>query len=73
MICHSCRQNITKNAVDEGKVTSLAKRKTLKAEQSPFESKENGEMGTSSVYFGSRKSKEVDTEYMTGAVSLVLN
>ena len=52
-----------KNAVDEGKVTSLAKRKTLKAEQSPFESKENGEMGTSSVYFGSRKSERMIRVY----------
>src|SRR5208283_250271 len=50
-------------AIKAGKVKSLAKRKTLKAEQSPFDPKDNGEIGTYTVYFGSRQSERMIRVY----------
>ena len=46
-------------AIKGGKVKSLAKRKTMAVQQSPFEPKANGEMGTYTVYFGSRQSERM--------------
>jgi DNA relaxase NicK len=50
-------------AVNSGKVRSLAKRKTLQTQKSPFEPKENGEIGTYTVYFGSRQSERMIRVY----------
>ncbi len=50
-------------AIRADKVKSLAKRKTLKVQQSPFEPKDNGEVGTYTVYFGSRHSERMIRVY----------
>jgi DNA relaxase NicK len=50
-------------AIKAGKVKSLAKRKTLKVEQSPFDLKDNGEIGTYTTYFGSRNSERMIRVY----------
>ncbi|MBI3338683.1 MAG: replication initiation factor domain-containing protein [Chloroflexi bacterium] len=50
-------------AIRDGKVRSLAKRKTMAVKQSPFEIKENGEIGTYTVYFGSRQSERMIRVY----------
>jgi DNA relaxase NicK len=50
-------------AIGAGKVKSLAKRKTARVEQSPYEPKDNGELGTYTVYFGSRQSERMIRVY----------
>jgi len=50
-------------AITAGKVRSLAKRKSLDIRQSPFEAKDNGEIGTYTVYFGSRQSERMIRVY----------
>ncbi len=50
-------------AITSGKVKSLAKRQSLDIQQSPFEPKDNGEIGTYTVYFGSRKSERMIRVY----------
>lgn len=50
-------------AIREGNVKSLAKRKTMSVKQSPFENKDNGEIGTYTVYLGSRQSERMIRVY----------
>jgi len=50
-------------AIKAGKVKSLAKRKSLEVKQSPFELRDDGEIGTYTVYFGSRKSERMVRVY----------
>jgi DNA relaxase NicK len=52
-----------KQVVTEGSIRSLAKRKSLKIEESPFGLKDNGEEGTHTVYFGSRSSERMIRVY----------
>jgi len=49
--------------IREGRVKSLAKRKTMTVNQSPFELKDNGEIGTYTVNLGSRQSERMIRVY----------
>jgi len=51
------------DAIIENKVRSLAKRESLEIHKSPFASKDNGEEGTYTVYFGSRSSERMIRVY----------
>jgi len=50
-------------AIKNNDVRSLAKRKSLKKLEEPFEKKDNGEIGTYTVYFGSRQSERMIRVY----------
>lgn len=50
-------------AISNGKVRSLAKRETMRVNKSPFEMKDNGELGTYTVYFGSPMSERMMRVY----------
>jgi DNA relaxase NicK len=50
-------------AINGGHVRSLAKRETMTINKSPFEKKENGELGTYTVNFGSRQSERMIRVY----------
>jgi DNA relaxase NicK len=51
------------DAVYAGSLISLAKRETLQIIQSPFEVRDNGEVGTSTVYIGSGSSQRMVRVY----------
>ena len=51
------------NAIREKQIRSLAKRETLSIHGSPFENRDNGEMGTYTVELGSRNSERMITVY----------
>lgn len=50
-------------AIKDGDVRSLAKRETLSVNSSPFEKRDNGEIGTYTVNFGSRSSERMIRVY----------
>lgn len=50
-------------AVSAGRVKSSAKRTSLSVQSSPFDPRENGEAGTHTTYFGSRKSERMIRVY----------
>lgn len=50
-------------ALDEGLVRSLAKRESFQIDESPFKLKENGDLGTCTVYFGDRSSERMIRVY----------
>lgn len=50
-------------AIREGQSRSLAKRETLEIHSSPFKKKDNGEIGTYTVEFGSRTSEQMIRVY----------
>jgi DNA relaxase NicK len=52
-----------KRSIKEGKVRSLAKRESLHIKSSPFEKRNNGELGTYTVEFGSPNSQRMITVY----------
>ena len=58
-----CTPQEVEAAISEGRVKSLAKRKTMTVNQSPFELKANGEIGTYTVNFGSRQSERMIRVY----------
>lgn len=49
--------------ISKGSVRSLAKRETMTVNKSPFEKKDNGEIGTYTVNFGSRQSERMIRVY----------
>jgi len=52
-----------RQAIMEGQVRSLAKRETLHIDESPFAKKDNGDIGTCTVSFGSRTSERMIRVY----------
>jgi hypothetical protein len=50
-------------AITSGHVRSLAKRESMRVYKSPFEPRENGDLGTYTVDFGSRKSERMMRVY----------
>jgi DNA relaxase NicK len=51
------------NAIINHEIRSLAKRETMTVHKSPFEKRENGEIGTHTVEFGSRQSERMVRVY----------
>lgn len=50
-------------AIKDDLVTCVAKRRTLEVQQSPFDAKPNGDIGTYTVYLGSRQSERMIRVY----------
>ncbi len=50
-------------AIIEGQIRSLAKRETVRIESSPFEKRDDGQLGTYTVYFGSNTSERMIRVY----------
>lgn len=51
------------DAISEGKIRSLAKRETMTINRTPFEKREDGEIGTHTVNLGSRQSERMIRVY----------